>query len=208
MVLTHFPPGKILSMSASTARQDDRSPVRVSMSALDVDALVASFKADPEFMSRLGQATVLIVPVDLGAEHDGPVFPNTTRDVFRLLRNSLGTRANVDAAVRDEDYVEFEFRSEQIILSALFIAQNVVLPFVIGLLASCVFDSFKYRGSRKSDARVKSQFHFKGKDGTQISLTYEGPAETYERATVNSLRDLGVLSDDGEEHDGNEDDTS
>ena len=106
----------------------DNSSVEVSESTLAIDELVASFEGDTEFEHNLQTATVLIVPSNLGPEHKGPAFPQGTRDVFFVLRERLGDGASVEAAVREEDYVEFAFHSDEIILPIVFFASTVLMP--------------------------------------------------------------------------------
>ena len=73
--------------------------VALSVSYLDKDALVDSFDDDPNFQSSLKAATVLILPTHLGPEHEGPVFPSVTQDIFHRLRDGLADTAIVDAAM-------------------------------------------------------------------------------------------------------------
>ena len=175
--------------------QGDNSPVEVSESTLAIDALVASFEGDTEFKHALQTATILIVPSDLGPEHEGPAFPERTRDVFYFMRESLGDRALVEAAVREKDYVEFAFRSDEIILPILYVASSVPMPLAINVLSSYLYDLLRGR-RRKEEARVKSEIHFKSRDGSQLSLKYDGPVNAFEKVTLQYLSDLGLSKEE------------
>ncbi len=197
-----------LRVGSFMAKLDNNFSVHVSTSHLDVAALLASFREDSEFKRRLEGAGVLIVPTDLSPEHEGPVFPDTTRPVFQLLRRGVGTHTTVDAAICDDDYVEFEYHSDAVILPVLFIADTMLLPLVVNLLASYVQDRLGRWRDQKGEDTVTSEFHFKGSDGTQMSLKYNGPAATYERVTLQQFSELGISSSKGSRQDGEDSDTS
>ena len=177
--------------------RNNRPYAQISPSELDIDGIIVSFVDYPEFKDEIQSATVLILPSDLSPEHEGPVFPTSTSGVFDLLNTELGDRAIVNAAVRDEDYVEFDYHSEDIILPILFVAQGVLLPLVIEVLASFLYDCLKRDGGGESEDTVKSEIHVKAKDGTQLMYKYEGPAGTFERTASQHFRDLGLIRDEG-----------
>ena len=170
--------------------------IDVSESILDISALLTPLCNDPTFKTRLQTAAVLIIPTDLRPEYDCPVFPDTTREVLYSLREGLGSSSIVEAAVRDEDYVEYQFNSEHVILPVLFV-EFVLAPLVISLLASYVHDRLKKGRGRAADDRVTSEIHVRVANGKQFSLTYEGPADTYERVVSQAFRDLDLSSDRG-----------
>ena len=159
-------------------------------SCLDMDALVQSFDSEPDLQSSLKAATVLILPSHLGSEHEGPVFPSTTQDIFHGLRDGLADTAIVDAAIRDEDYTEYRFRTDTILLPVLFIATQVLLPIVINILSNYIDGHLRNRGKQKEDSDVESEIHFiDEKRGIQLCLKYKGPADAFERVALKSLRD-------------------
>lgn len=178
--------------------KDDTSPLETSESTLDIDVIIASFNGDPELKDALHAATVLIVPTDLSPEYERPAFPNSTKDVYHLLREALGDRATVEALVCDDDYAEFAYHSEQLILPNLYIVDNVVLPLVISLLASYLFDLLKTRGDQNDDHKVKSEIHFVDRNGTQLSFKYDGPAVTYEQVMMQTFQDLDLSTEKSE----------
>ena len=164
---------------------DEMPNIQIAQSRLNMDDLLESFATDPAFAHQLQQAKILIIPTDLGPERREPTFPETTRDVFDLLRARLGADDAVEAAVRDEDYVEFAFRSEEVILPVLYFAEHVLIPGVVGLLASYLKDSFG-RKRELDDTTVDSEFHFEDEDQL-LSVQYKGPASTYEEVMLKAL---------------------
>ena len=170
---------------------------RISQSSLNLDSLLASFDDAPELKRTLQVADVIILPTDLSPEYEGPAFPDTTHEIFQRLRHALGEGAIVEAAVREEDYAEIVHLSEtEIILPTIYVAEKVLLPLAIGLLASFVYDYLRSRRSQRSGGNVKSGLHFKDRNGTCLSHDYDGPADIYERVTMEQFRALGLLADE------------
>ena len=178
--------------------------IRVSASELDFDALLATYDNRPKFQDNLRKAAVLLLPTDLRPDYEGPVFPTTTPEVLRVLSENLDDEVAVDAAILDEEYIEFEYRSEMVILPVVFVANAVLLPLVVNILGSYIVDRLKSRRVPASDATVKSQMHYVGPNGGKFFLQYEGPAETFERVVLEKISCLGSCADNGGSSSGND----
>ena len=163
--------------------------VEISASSFDIDAIVASFADDAALTNSVRSASVLIVPTDLGSEYGGPAFPFSTREIFRYLRTRLAEKATVEVAVRDEDFREFDYRSDSLILPVLYISSHILVPLVVSLLATYIYDKLK---TRFGSSTVKSEIHFTAPSGAKATYKYEGPGSTYERVSTDQLRELGV----------------
>ena len=174
---------------------DHMSPIVVSTSSLAIDELIASFEENVTFRNTLKEADVLLVPTDLRPQYDSPVFPITTRTVFKRLQEGLGESLMVEAAVLDNDYFEYEYRSEQIILPVLFVAQHVLVPLVVDLIVLYIHDILASRGNTNLDITVQSEFHFKDASGKQLSLKYDGPADVYERTLSQHIPNLALTAE-------------
>ncbi len=190
-----------MSHSHSSAERD-RSSIKVSASELDIDALIASLDSDgePELRDSLQNASVLIIPSDLRPEYEGPAFPEISHEVLEHLKDGLRDHTRVEAAASDEDYAEFSYRSEDIILPTLCVVDRFLLPIVLSCLASFIYDRLKRRGCPEAEGRVKCDVHFfKSRDETRLSLIrYDGPADTFERAISQALQDSeSLLEDEG-----------
>ena len=172
------------------AADGDRDIIQVSPSNLELDDLIATFNDAPEFQDRLKRAVVLVIPTDLLPQYEGPVFPNLTPQVFRFLREKLQHYGIVEAAILDEDYVEFEYRSEEIILPAIFIAKAILIPMVINLLSSLVYDRFKTRRGDESQPNVSCRLHWTGPNGKIFFIDYNGPASTFEQVVLQGINDV------------------
>lgn len=166
--------------------------IDVSASSLDIDAIVASFADEVELYESVRSASVLIVPTDLGPEYEGPAYPLLTREIYRYLKAGLVEKGTVEVAVRDEDFKEFEYRSDTLILPIIFVSFHIMVPLVVDLLGAYVYDKFKNRLGSDASGTVKSEIHFTDPSGTQVSFKYEGSASMYEKVSADHLRELGV----------------
>ena len=133
-------------------------------------------------------ASVLIVPTDLGSEYEGPAFPLSTRELFRHLKAGFAEEATVEVAVRDEDFKEFDYRSDSLMLPVIYISSHILVPLVVNLLGAFIYNRFKNRSS----GTVKSEIHFTDPSGAQLSFKYEGSASAYKKVSADHLRELGV----------------
>ena len=172
--------------------QNNTPFIEISASSLNIDAIVASFADDAELNESLRSATVLIVPTDLGLEYEGPAFPLSTRELFQFLRTGFADKATVEVAVRDEDFREFDYRSDCLILPVLYISSQFWVPLAVNLLGAYIYDKFKNRLGSNASRTVKSEIHFTDPSGAQVTFKYEGSASTYEKVSADHLRELGV----------------
>ena len=172
--------------------------VDVSVSNLDIEALVASLEDDPELQNNLRAASVVIVPTDLGREHEGPVFPNTTREVYQRLREELDEGTIVEAAIRDENYEEFLLHSDDVILPVLFITREIIVSGVVNILASYIYDRLRNRGEQSGESTVKCKIHSKRRNENPLLIEYDGPAENFGPSLLQILRELGIAQEDYE----------
>ena len=166
--------------------------IEIVASSLDIDSILASFPDDTVLDESVRSASVLIVPTDLDSEYEGPAFPLRTREIYRYLRAGLAEKGTVEVAVRDEDFREFEYRSDTLIFPIIFVSSHILLPLVVDLLGTYIYDKLKSRIGSDASGRVKSEIHFTDPSGTQVSFKYDGSASTYEKVTAGHLRELGV----------------
>ena len=177
------------------ATGNENSLIQISSSSLDLDALLATFGGAPEFRDRLQSAAVVIVPTNRPLEHDGPLFPDTTRGVLQCLQEGLRDQAVVDAAVHDEDYNPFALYSADVFLPALYVAEKTLLPLVISLLGSFIQEHLRNRGGPKPEDKAKCEIHYEDASGKLLEINYDGPAATLERVIRQALGESGPPED-------------
>ena len=126
--------------------------------------------------------------------------PEISYEVLEHLREGLGDYTSVEAVALDENYAEFSYRSEEIILPTLYIVDRIILQPVFSCLASYIYDRLKRRGCPKAEGRVKCDVHlYRSGEETRLSLlNYDGPADTFERVISQALQDSESLQEDGE----------
>ena len=149
-------------------------------SALDVEQCLSTLS--PGIQSSARTAAILLMPTDLGDQHSRGCFPERTRDVLEFVGERLPEGVTVEAAVDDEDYTEYAFKSIDIILPVIFVAEPLMTSVVASLLVDYV-RSVVAR-NRGEEAYVRSDLHFTvAPDGSKtLRHVYDGPAETYERS--------------------------
>ena len=174
--------------------------VQITESFLDIGYYLTSVQDDPKLYETVLAADLLILPTDLSSEDAGYAYPAGTPLLFEAFQEQLAGKAIVEAPVRDEDYSEFAYYSEDILLPILFVAKEALLPIVVNIIASFIRDKL----ASTNDATVKSELHFRNAHGIQWMLNYDGPASTYERVVSDLLDQKGSPEEDGGSHNGDE----
>ena len=154
--------------------QNNTRLIEISYSSLDIDAILASFADDVALSKSLRSSSVYILPTDLGSEYEGPAFPLSTREILRHLRTGFADKASVEVTVRDEDYKEFDYRSDSLILPILYISSHILVPLAVSLLGAYIYDKFTSRRGSNASTIVKSEIHFTDPSGAQVTFKYEG----------------------------------
>ncbi len=149
-------------------------------SELDIEQRLSTLS--PGTQSSARAAAILLMPTDLGDQHPEGGFPERTRDVLEFVEERLPDGVTVEAAVDDEDYTEYAFKSIDINLPVIFVAD----PHMTSVVASLLVDYVRgiIARNRGEEAYVRSDLHFTvAPDGSKtMRHVYDGPAETYERA--------------------------
>ena len=102
----------------------------------------------------------------------------------------------VEAAVRDDDYQEFEFLSVDIMLPALYVASSMLLPLAVNLLSDWISRRLHAAGEQDRDNKVNAEVHFNSR-GQVKRFKYEGPASTFETIMLEAIRkEEGLCSTD------------
>lgn len=178
---------------------EDTGPICfVENSSIDIERIIESAGGPPEFKASLREASVLLLPSVLPEEDVPPAFPESTPYILGRLKHDLGEQVTVDAAIHDDNYAEFHYLSADAYLPVIYIAQNVLLPFVVSTIGSYVAGvagQLKRDSANATQNTVKGEIRFKGKNGEGFSLKYEGPADTYEQLNLQQIRELGALLD-------------
>lgn len=88
-------------------------------------------RLSPQLGQSVRTADILLLPTDFGEEHPGGYFPESTPAVLQHLRMHLPSEAAVEAALDDDEYAEYAYRSADLILPALVIQGQQVLSSVV-----------------------------------------------------------------------------
>lgn len=173
---------------------DEEFSIEVVESNLDLAGLVAEMALDDELKERVAGAKILFLPTDLNPEDPIFAFPDSTREIFRYFQTQLNDTLAVEAVVADDNYTEFAFLFETIMLPLLYVASVTVLPLAINLLGSFIYDKLKTRGVSNSADIVESEIAFPDSNGNVRSLKYRGPAATFEKVVSDFVKQTDELN--------------
>lgn len=91
----------------------------------------------------------------------------------------------------NEDVMVRSLHSADIWLPVIWISQNILLPIVIGLISSYIYDKIKGRGKEPTTVDVTIQINDK-KKGINKSIHYSGDAKTFkevfDKIDINKLK--------------------
>lgn len=161
-------------------------------SEISYNAVVSSARS-AELRTLLESANVLILPRPGHATYDKPVFAPHTADFARYLMSRAATDISVEVASTDEDYRELGLHADIWYLPIVLVADAAIGPIVVNLVSSFIYDQMKRLLPGKK-AEVQSELLIDRDSGT-LSLTYTGPAETYESVMKEALRRNGIGRD-------------
>lgn len=174
-------------------REEGAATTEVSVSTLDIPAIVASFDDDDALQESVKSASVLILPTNLVPIYQGSAFPLNTADILKHLRAGFGDKVTVEVAVKEKDFKEFDLRSDMLILPILYVSSHVLVPLAVTLLGAYIYEKVNGRSGT-----VRSEIHYVDPSGAQVTISYNGPSSTYEKTLANQLHELGIwLEGDG-----------
>lgn len=157
----------------------------------------SSIESLPSQIRRaIRQAEFVIVPDEGFRDYAGPVFPVGTEDLFQFVRDRIGDPSTVEIAVEDVNYKEVALHFEVITLATILV-KWVVAPVAVKLLADYLI---KRLGSRFANAEVRASITVDQGDATTrkaVQISYEGPAQTFERTMGETISNLFRLEQPG-----------
>jgi hypothetical protein len=174
------------------AFEDDIPLVELIHSSFDIETVVASFEEDVDIKNNARTALVLFVPEDLSPEYEGPAFPLHTGEIFRYFRASCAEIGNVEIAVREDEFKEFDYRFDSQIFPTLWISSHIFLPLAVNLLSSYIQKKLSNVLGEVRPVSVKAKVHFPDSCGDVSAFKYEGPASTFEKVAADYLREVGI----------------
>lgn len=119
---------------------------------------------------------ILIMPES--QDENGSVFAQEAISFYKFVKSS-DPNIKMDFYADRESIQERALHSFDIYMPIIFVATNILLPFVVGLVTNYVYDKMKGREHEECTVKVKFIVQ-KGK--TKKELTYDGPAKEFEKA--------------------------
>ncbi len=147
-----------------------------------------------ELQEKFVRAGALVVPNEGYGDSDNiRYFPEGTEHLVSFLqRNNKGDQY-IDICIEEGDYKELAQHADLLVIASA-IATTICAPILVNLISEYIKQSL---GSRASDMTVKTSLTITdSNNGKSISLTYEGPASTYENIMLGAVKE--VIEGEGE----------
>lgn len=142
-----------------------------------------------ELRESIKEADVVFVPLPGYGQYKNPVFPVGTEELFHYFVHNAPSNLKVELAIEDRDYRELSLHSD-IVRIATLLVQYVAAPVVVGLVIDYVK---KTLGAKFETAEVRFTMNVdksRGDVKRVQSISYEGPAKTFESALSEALGSL------------------
>lgn len=130
----------------------------------------------------LSEVRVLVVPMEGYAKHEGIAFPETTTDVYGVLKGHLEANGSVALCAPDAELHQLELHDDHVRLPTLLV-QWVMLPVVTSVIGNFITSLLKKKRSPEK-VKVESKIIVDTGGGAKTcEISYSGPADQYE-ATI------------------------
>lgn len=154
-------------------------------SDITFEAVSASESLPATIRESIRNASVVFVPRSF-REYESPVFPVQTTEYFRFISSQI---ERVELAVEDSDYVELALHGKATRLGTLLVTL-LIAPVVANLTAEYLKH---HLGSSFGSSEVHATIIVddkKGLNSKSWSITYEGPATTFEQFVQDAIQKI------------------
>lgn len=135
---------------------------------------------------KFRQANCLILPYENFRSGVDYCFSEYAQEVLEYSRDN--SDLNMDIAATDDNYKVIELHS-LLLQVGIFVASSIVLPVVVNVVSSFVYDKIKKLHEKKEDVEVRVTFISVNADGTSKQISYDGPADKLETA-ISAIKEL------------------
>jgi len=144
-----------------------------------------------ELLDEIKKANVLLIPdcVKRGTE-EVYTFPESTQEFLEYVKDNSADALKPDIAVDDEDFNKLELHSTAITI-ATFVVTNIVLPLMVDLVSSFLYDQVKKMHREKENVSAKVNIIVtEENDKKSKMISYEGPVSGVEDALKTAAKDI------------------
>jgi hypothetical protein len=151
-----------------------------------------------ETREGIEKSDIVLVPAEGYGDYSKPVFPKGTDELFQFFRANAPSQIGVELAVEDADYRELALHGDTLHIATLLVTL-LGAPVAVGLIVEYLK---KHLGSRLGKTDVRAHVILDQGDGSAdktLKISYEGPADTFERTMNKALSSIsGGQVDDAE----------
>lgn len=127
-----------------------------------------------EFNDAIQNSDIILLPFENYREKYEILYPENTREFFMYIKDK---KINVEIPCSDEQYREIQLHCSNIELASM-IFNVALLPIVINLISSFIYDILKNKGKEdKEKTNVKFKLYSEDKKNKKtVEIEYDGPA--------------------------------
>ncbi len=148
----------------------------------------------PALKQDLEKANLLIVPTENFREKEGPFFPNGTEDFLDFLRANSRDGLKPDICIDDDKFQIIALHNALIVIGGV-VVSVLLAPVVVDLVAEYI--KRKIWTEKQPETSVKFSMTVVDEDGTAKTISYEGPAATFQKTIGSRLKAPSVRKNPG-----------
>lgn len=139
----------------------------------------------PVNIPDIKKANVLLIPNENLRSDIGITFPETTNDFLEFLQDKSDDNFKPDIAVSDNDFKKYIMHSD-VIQIATIICTSIILPFLINIISSYLYDLLKRSLKQDKELNVELLLYVQNGQDKSSKLHYIGPVSEL-KDTLNSV---------------------
>lgn len=156
-------------------------PIQVSESTKNRTYWLSRPFVGPELKKKLEKASILVVPQEGFRDHQGPVFPVKTEELFSFLRERAPKGVEVDICIEDADYRELALHDATIIIGT-FLVMSLAVPVAKDMISEYL--KRRIFGKPKNNDIVRFRMLIDESDqgrSRTLDVSYDGPASQFDK---------------------------
>lgn len=157
--------------------------IKIEKSNENFDFWINKDYINEEIRQKLKECNVLVLPDEGFRDRNDIHFPVGTIQLFHFLEKKKSSDFMPEVCFGDDNYKELALHSDLTILGT-FLATNIGLP----LLVNHLYDFYKTKYGKVTNKNVKIKL-IEQEENKVRKLTYEGPAEDFNKYIIKSLKD-------------------
>lgn len=155
----------------------ENESVNITKSDIDFEKVYKQEFVPKKYIKDIKAANVLLIPEFDVRGQGKPLFPEGTTDLYRYLKAQSEIRTEI--CIDDSDYQQLELHSA-IINIATIIVKDFVLPIVVSLISSYLYDKLKAYNKKDDEQGANVHIIVEMEDEKSLKIDYQGNIKNFE----------------------------